>query len=151
MTEAPSGIMVHIGRRGWTVTMPNQHRPDGSVSSTGTISGYGDGWQEHVEPGTPVVDTRSIPEDKILKWALQSPMVNPDLEGVRGRQGGAGLRGSGREPRFRHGGHDAPLDEETGPCKQYGLCLGRGVLPARRGVGRNRLRAPASGANGGVI
>ncbi len=79
-----NGVLVHIGRRGWTVTKPNEHRPDGSVSSTGTVSGYGDGWQEYVEPGTPVVDTRSIPRDKLLKWALQSPMVDPDLKGFRG-------------------------------------------------------------------
>jgi len=100
MTEDPSGIMVHIGRRGWTVTMPNKHRPDGSVSSTGTISGYGDGWQEHVKPGTPVVDTRSIPEDKILKWALQSPMVNPDLEGVRGAKVEQDYAGMDEHPCF---------------------------------------------------
>ncbi|GAF95717.1 unnamed protein product, partial [marine sediment metagenome] len=68
--------------------------------STGTISGYGDGWQEHVKPGTPVVDTRSIPEDKILKWALQSPMVNPDLEGVRGAKVEQDYAGLDENPAF---------------------------------------------------
>jgi len=100
MTEAPSGVMVHIGRRGWTVTIPNKHRPDGSVSSTGTISGYGEGWQKYVEPGTPVVDTRSIPEDKLLKWALQSPMVDPDLKGFRGAKVEQDYAGLDEQPSF---------------------------------------------------
>ena len=83
MDEA-SGVLVTIGRDGWTVLNPNQHREDGSVSSSGRITGYGDGWEKYVQPGTPVVDTRAIPDDKILKWGLQSPLVNPDLKGIRG-------------------------------------------------------------------
>ena len=83
MSETNNGVLVHFHKRGWTVTKPNTHHPDGSVSSRETISGYGDGWQKYVEPGIPVVDTRSIPDDKLLKWALQSPMVDPDLKGFR--------------------------------------------------------------------
>lgn len=64
----------------------NVHDPEtGRVTMTGTVTGYGDhGWERHVEAGCPVVNTRDIPDDKILKWALQSPMVDPDLKGVRG-------------------------------------------------------------------
>lgn len=99
MTDEP-GVLVHIGRRGWTVTKPNEHRPDGLVSSTGTITGYGDGWQKYVEPGTPVVDTRSIPDDQILKFALQSPMVDPDLEGFRGAKVEQDYAGLDEHPSF---------------------------------------------------
>ena len=82
------------------MTKPNTHRPDGSVSSRGTISGYGEGWQKYVEPGTPVVDTRSIPEDRVLKWALQSPMVDPDLKGFRGAKVEQDYAGLNEHPDF---------------------------------------------------
>ncbi len=95
-----NGVLVHFHKRGWTVTKPNTHRPDGSVSSRGTISGYGDGWQKYVEPGTPVVDTRSIPDDKLLKWALQSPMVDPDLKGFRGAKVEQDYAGLDEHPDF---------------------------------------------------
>jgi len=100
MSETKDGVLVHFHKRGWTVTKPNTHRPDGSVSSRGTISGYGDGWQKYVEPGTPVVDTRSIPDDKLLKWALQSPMVDPDLKGFRGAKVEQDYAGLDEHPDF---------------------------------------------------
>jgi len=84
MEEEIDGVIVRIHRHGWTVVKPNQHRPDGSVSSSGTISGYGDGWEKHIQPGTPVVDIRTIPDEKLWEWALKSPNINPDLEGIRG-------------------------------------------------------------------
>ncbi len=84
MNEA-NGVLVTIGHGGWTVKKPNEHREDGSVSSTGRITGHSDdGWEKHVPPGTPIVDSRTVPEDKLLKWALHQPLVNPDLKGVRG-------------------------------------------------------------------
>lgn len=100
MTDEP-GVLVHLHKKGWTVTKPNTHRPDGSLASSGKIEGYGDdGWQKHVEPGVPVVDTRSIPKDKILKWALQSPMVDPDLKGIRGAKVEQDYAGLDEEPSF---------------------------------------------------
>jgi len=100
MSETNNGVLVHIGRRGWTVTKPNTHRPDGSVSSRGTISGYGEGWQKYVEPGPPVADTRSIPEDRLLKWTLQSPRVDPDLKGFRGAKVEQDYAGLDEHPAF---------------------------------------------------
>jgi len=85
VNDEANGVLVQLHRSGWTVTEPNEHRPDGSVSSRGHIDGYGDtGWEKYVQPGTPVVNTRTIPQDKLVKWVFQSPMVDPDLGGIRG-------------------------------------------------------------------
>ena len=59
---------VHIGRGGWTGYFNKHHR----------VSHYGDTWKKYCEHGTPIIDTRTIPNDKLVKWALCSPMV--DLE-----------------------------------------------------------------------
>jgi len=82
--EKIDGVLVRIHKNGWTVIKPNEHRADGSIASKGTIQGYGDGWKKYIQPGTPVVNIRSIPEDKIVRWAFQSPMVDPDIKGIRG-------------------------------------------------------------------
>lgn len=80
------GVLVKLHRRGWTVIQENAHDPEtGRVTMTGTVTGYGEhDWETHVEAGCPIVNTRVIPEDKILKWALHSPLIDPDLKGVRG-------------------------------------------------------------------
>jgi len=84
MEEKIDGVLAKLHKQGWTVIKPNQHRPDGSVSQKGTVTGYGDGWKKYIQPGTPVVNIRTIPDDKILKWAFQSPSIDPDLKGIRG-------------------------------------------------------------------
>lgn len=83
--EQPNGVLVHLHMRGWTVLKPNEHYPDGKVRQSGTVEGCGSNeWQKYVKPGTPVVDTTTIPDKKRLKWAMQCPSVNPDLKGIRG-------------------------------------------------------------------
>lgn len=90
-----------IGRGGWTVYLPNKHNPEtGRVAQTGRITGHGDGWEKHIEPGTPIVDTRTIPTDMLLKWSLQSPLVNPDLKGFRGAKVEQDFDGVDKHPNF---------------------------------------------------
>ena len=85
MMDETSGVLVHIHRRGWTVTKANEHYPDGRIRSKGEISGYADDeWKKYAKLGTPVVDTTKIPDEKILKWSFQSPIVDPDIKGIRG-------------------------------------------------------------------
>lgn len=70
---------MHIHRSGWTVYQKAVHF-DSGAKSKGTISGYGEeGWEKYVEPGCPVVNTKTIPFEKLGKWALFAPMVDPDL------------------------------------------------------------------------
>jgi len=95
----PNGVLVTIGKGGWSVRNPNKHDETGRVTQSGTISGYGDGWQEHILPGVPIVDAREL-GDKLLKWSLQSPMVDPDLEGIRGAKVEQNLGGINEHPSF---------------------------------------------------
>ncbi len=70
---------MHIHRSGWTVYKKAIHYESGAVSK-GKISGYGEnGWEKYVDPGCPVVNTKTIPLELLGKWALFAPMVDPDL------------------------------------------------------------------------
>jgi len=82
----PKAVLVKLHNQGWTVIKDNEHDPNtGRVTSRGTVTGYGENdWKKYAEPGIPVVNIRTIPKDKLLKWALQSPLIDPDLKGVRG-------------------------------------------------------------------
>jgi hypothetical protein len=75
----PKGVLVHIHRSGWTVYEKTVYHESGSKSK-GTISGYGEkGWEKYVDPGCPVVNTKTIPLKLLSRWALFAPMVDPDL------------------------------------------------------------------------
>ena len=100
MSEA-NGVLVTVGRGGWTVYKPNEHDDTGRVTSKGTVSGYADGdWGKYVSPGTPIVDTRTIPTENLLTWSLQSPLVDPDLKGMRGAKVEHDLAGIDKHPDF---------------------------------------------------
>jgi len=84
---------------GWFIN-PTNTTKTGRVSRTGHIQGYGEDWKERIEPGIPVVDTRTIPTDMLLKWSLQSPLINPDLKGVRGAKVEQDFDGVNKHPNF---------------------------------------------------
>lgn len=63
-------IYVSIGRGGCTVHFGKHSR----------LQTYGNGWKKYTQPGTPVIDTQTIPQDKIARWALLSPMVDLEAE-----------------------------------------------------------------------
>lgn len=62
---------VIISEGGWTGYFNKSHR----------VSHYGNSYKKYCEDGTPIIDTRTIPDDKKIRWALQSPLVDPELEG----------------------------------------------------------------------
>jgi len=95
-----TGVLVTIGRNGWTVFKPNTHDETGRVTRTERVSGYGDGWDKYISPGTPIVDGRTIPDDKLLKWVMQQPLVDPDLKGDTGAKVEHSLGGMDDDPSF---------------------------------------------------
>ena len=91
-----SATILHIARGGFSVYLKPELSLDGTVRSTSKVSGYGNGGVYYKSllrsrPEVPIVDTNTIPDNLISRFAISGPMIptgKPDAPNSNGRWGG---------------------------------------------------------------
>jgi hypothetical protein len=77
--EMEKPLLVTANRGGFRAYLPTEHG-DG-VRARHELRFYGEErFREYIAMGVPCVDTRTIPDEKIAKWALWAPLVDVDIE-----------------------------------------------------------------------
>jgi hypothetical protein len=73
--DRPKAVCVTIGHGGWSAKLPPSDDPFGG----GNLSGYGDRWQDHVGPGTVVIDLTAGDWNQLVSLTMSGPMLDADL------------------------------------------------------------------------
>jgi hypothetical protein len=76
------GAALKVAAPGWSLDYLPHTTASGLRYGSSTLSGYGDDWTAHVHelpPDAPVIDTRPIPADQIVTFAVSGPMAAPEV------------------------------------------------------------------------